>query len=228
MKTMKSISLPPFALGLAGALLLAPPAVVAQGMPPAARDNIHRLFDQHDQVRRTVRLTKDGYEATTTSTNAAIAATLKAHVSQMSARLESGLMVRRWDPAFEEYVRHYADLQHEFAQLPDGIQAKVTGRTPAAVRVAQNHAQVITEFAAHGWAEHDRSHPTVAAAPVNESEAVPKQVAGHCGDCQGTSAEAAGDKKQSCEACAAKAATPAGEGVGANGDKHGPHDHHGK
>ncbi len=189
----------------------------AQGMPPELRANIHRLFDGHDQLVRTVTLTRDGYTATTTSTNPVMAAALTAHVSQMSARLESGLMIRRWDPAFEQYVRHYADMKHEFTPLADGLKATVTGLTPTAVRVAQNHAQIIADFVAHGWSGHDRSHPAVAAAGASDSKAPIE--ASNCVGCRRAVAKTTKSGEESKPACPGECSQPAST----NGLKHGNH-----
>lgn len=159
-----------FACGLISTILVAGSTCVsfAQGMPAGSRANIHLLFDQHQQIERSVTLTETGYTATTSSTNPVVAAALQAHVGQMEERLEAGLMVRRWDPAFAEYVATYSEIQHTFAKIPGGIKATVTGTTPDAILIAQNHAQVIADFAAHGWAAHDRSH-TAAIRTSNEA-----------------------------------------------------------
>lgn len=133
----------------------------AQGMPPEAREKIHHLFDNHTKIKRTVTVTDTGYTALTESDDPATAAALKAHVKQMSERLKSGLMVRRWDPAFAEYVAHYDEMEHRYEPIEKGMKATVTGKAPLAIRVAQNHAKVISDFAAHGWEAHDRNHPAV-------------------------------------------------------------------
>lgn len=130
-----------------------------RGMPPEAREQIHALFDDHAKIRRTVKLAADGYSAVTESDDPMVAAALKKHVGQMQQRLESGLGVRRWDPAFAEYSDHYSDLEHVFTATEKGVRMTVKGRTPAAVKAAQNHAKVLSAFVAHGWSEHDKQHP---------------------------------------------------------------------
>lgn len=139
-----------------------------RGMPAESREAIHTLFNQHQQIVRKLTLTDTGYVATTTSTNAAVAAALQKHVRQMSDRLKSGLMVRRWDPAFAEYAAHYDGIGHQFEAIDGGIRATVTGRNAEAIKVAQNHAQVIVDFAAHGWEAHDRSHPAALTAKADD------------------------------------------------------------
>jgi len=143
------------------ALLLVTSAV-AQGLPQAAHDNIQKLFDNHAKVKRTVTLTEAGYIALTESDDPQIARTLRSHVSQMQERLEEGLFVRRWDPAYEEMVQHYNDLSLKVEATEKGLRVVMTGKTPEAIKIAQNHAQIVSKFAENGWTEHDVKHPAVA------------------------------------------------------------------
>lgn len=132
-----------------------------QGMPAEARENIHALLNNHTSITRSVTLTDDGYVSKTESNDTTIARTLREHVAQMESRLASGLMVRRWDPAFAEYVRHYDQMQHTMSPTPAGLTMTVRGTTPEAVTVAQNHAEIVTDFVTNGWEGHNRTHPAV-------------------------------------------------------------------
>jgi hypothetical protein len=137
-------------------------AASAQGLPQAAHDNIHKLFDNHAKVKRTVTLTETGYIAVTESDDPQIAKTLRSHVGQMQDRLDDGLFVRRWDPAYEEMVRHYKDLSLKVEPTEKGLRVVMTGKTADAIKIAQNHAQIVSKFAEKGWTEHDVKHPAVA------------------------------------------------------------------
>ena len=148
-----------------------PGIAAAQGMPPEARKNIHLLFNQHEAVVRTVTMTRDGYVSLTESDDPKVAAVLKEHVRQMEERFKAGLMVRRHDPAFVEFAEHYDDISHVIEPTEKGLKATVTGRTPAAVKVAQNHANVVTDFATHGWEAHDRDHAAVLKTSVTTEKA---------------------------------------------------------
>jgi len=154
-------------------------SALAQGMPPEARDNIHKLFDNHAAVKRTVTLTETGYTALTESDDPQIAKTLRAHVNQMRERLDAGMGVRRWDPAYDEMVQHYKDLELKVEPTAKGLRVVMTGKTPAAVKIAQNHAQIVSKFVAKGWSEHDVSHPAVASGAVDPAAAPAK--ANTCG-----------------------------------------------
>jgi hypothetical protein len=179
---MKTMSLT-LMVALTGAMTLTTANTRAQGMPPEARGNIHTLFNNHDKVTRTVEKTDKGYIATTESNDPKVVAALREHIKQMSARLESGLMVRRWDPAFAEYVAHYRDIKHRFEKTGKGVRMTVTGKTPAAIEVARNHAAVISEFVKDGWKAHDRSHPAVSGAKESAPAANECCLGGAKGSC---------------------------------------------
>ncbi len=208
------------AVGLVFSGLLMPlvhqPAT-AQGMSAEIRNNIHTLFSQHTKVTRKVTLTESGYIAVTEAQDPKLAAVLKKHVQQMSARLGSGRMIRGWDPAFREMVQHYPDITHQLETTPMGLKITVTGKTPAAIKVAQNHANIVSRFAQKGWAEHDIRHPRVAD-QIDINEATPDQsnvcAEGTC--CLNKKTDLAGEKDASpskmkqCRNCA-PAAQPSKE-----------------
>lgn len=138
-----------------------------QGMPPEAREEIQSLFAGHARITRNVVETPEGYTATTESDDPALARILQSHVQRMEARLKDGLMVRRWDPAFAEYVEHYDEMTHAMTPTEKGMKITVTGRNPTAIAVARNHAKVVSGFVTDGDAAHHRKHPAVAdAAPA--------------------------------------------------------------
>lgn len=146
--------------------------VQGQGMPPGARKNIHTLLNEHDQVQRELQLTEAGYEAITWSSDSRIAAALQEHVQQMQDRLESGMAVRRWDPAFAEYRAYYDEIDFSVEKTENGVKIVAHGKTPDAVKVARNHAKVIDEFVSDGWAAHDARHPAALASVESEGSSV--------------------------------------------------------
>lgn len=162
------------------ALILAGSSAWSQQMPAESRSVIHTLLSNHETITRSMTLTEDGYIATTESSDPEVRTALRDHVKQMSERIESGLMVRRWDPAFEEYVAHAGQIEHTMEATENGIRMLVRGKTPEAIKVAQNHAAVVTDFVNEGWTAHDRTHAPVL--PTTETSSRP----GCCGDtCRG-------------------------------------------
>ena len=175
------------ALVILACLLVNARTVRGQGMPVAMHGNIHALFDAHRKFTRSVEMTKDGYVAITESRDPKLANILREHVSQMRDRLQSGMMVRRWDPAFPELIEHYDDITHRVEATRHGLKITVTGKTPEAIKVAQNHANTVSDFAEHGWKAHDRGHPVALQQPDGSPRStVPAE---RCQQCAGEKGE---------------------------------------
>lgn len=136
------------------------------GGPGGFQEAIHTLFDNHTQIRRSVELTATGYKSRTVSDNPEIARTLQKHVREMRERLGSGRMVRRWDPAFAELVEHYQEIDHEFKEVDGGVEMIASGRTPEAIKVAQNHARIVSGFVEKGPAQMHEKHAPALGEPA--------------------------------------------------------------
>lgn len=128
-------------------------------LPKEQQDIIHYMAQHHADFSRKVTLTKTGYKAVTTTKNKELVKKLHAHVAYMEKRLESGAMVRRWDPAYAEMVQHYKDLEPKITLIENGLEVTVIGKTPRAIKVAQNHANIVTSFAKEGFESVQRKHP---------------------------------------------------------------------
>ena len=133
--------------------------------------------------------------ALTESDDPKLANVLRSHVKQMSARLQSGRMIRGWDPAFREMVQHYDDIAHKVEATQKGLKITVSGKTPAAIKVAQNHADIVSNFAKNGWAEHDVRHPKVS--EIKSDPDISKEAT--CSTCSKKSCCLVNDSKQNKE-----------------------------
>lgn len=135
------------------------------------QEAIHKLFANHEKVKRTVEMTDTGYKSRTVSDDPDIAKTLQKHVREMRARLGAGMRIRRWDPAFAELVEHYKDIDHDFKEVEGGVEMIAKGKTPDAVKVAQNHAKIVSGFVKKGP---DQMHETHAKALGGDEKEEPK------------------------------------------------------
>lgn len=122
------------------------------------RGVIHELFAAHADIERKVDLTEGGYRATTTSAKPEVAKSIQTHVAQMETRLKGGMSVRHWDPAFAELRDHYEDIEIEVRKVEGGVSVEVRGKTTAAVKVARNHAKIVSSFVEKGHAEAQKEH----------------------------------------------------------------------
>ena len=128
-------------------------------LPEEQQDIIHYMAEHHAELSRMVTMTESGYRAVTTTENKELVNKLHAHVAYMKKRLDSGAMVRRWDPAYAEMVEHYEDLDAKITPIEKGLEVTVSGKTPRAIKIAQNHANIVTSFAKEGFPSVERKHP---------------------------------------------------------------------
>lgn len=127
-------------------------------LPEEQRELINTLAKNHKKLNRKVTLNDKGYVATTTSGDQKLAEALKKHFRYMKKRLDSGAMVRRWDPAYAEMTAHYDKLEVKAEELKNGLKVTIVGKTPEAVKVAHNHAKIVTSFVKNGSDEVQKKH----------------------------------------------------------------------
>jgi len=184
------------------------------GGPGGFQEAIHTLFDNHTKIKRSVELTASGYKSRTVSDDPEIAKTLQKHVREMRERLGSGMMIRRWDPAFAELVEHYEDIDHEFKEVDGGVEMVASGKTPEAVKVAQNHARIVSGFVEKGPAQMHEKHARALVDDASENHGKseePPTSASHDKDAPADSPsetntpESAGKAKECCQKAAGKA-----------------------
>lgn len=130
-------------------------------LPSEQREIIHYMAEHHTELVRKVTMLEDGYEASTTTSNKELARKLKQHFRYMEKRIGSGAMVRRWDPAFEEMVKFHDQITTKVEYLDNGIKVLVTGKTPEGIKVAHNHAKIVTGFTKEGATAVGREHEAV-------------------------------------------------------------------
>lgn len=168
-------------------------------MPDDFRNTIHALFSDHEKVDRDVELTKTGYRATTTSDDPKVAKLLQSHVAQMQQRLDAGMGVRQWDPAFAELREHYRDLEMKIENVQGGVSVAVVGKTPEAIEVAKNHAKIVSGFVKKGDSQMHATHSAVANVAGSASEKSSTAAASGCEDCQkGKGGKGKGEKCGKC------------------------------
>lgn len=148
----------PLTIFLVGAVT-APAESFRGPLPKEQQEIIHYMAEHHADLVRKVTMTETGYSAKTTSENKELVKKLHTHVAYMKKRLDSGAMVRRWDPAYAEMVEHYDDIEAKITPIENGLEVTVTGKTPRAVKIAQNHANIVTSFAKEGLPSVEREHP---------------------------------------------------------------------
>lgn len=116
------------------------------------RNDLHDLFANHDQIKRTVTNLPDGIRTVTESDDPQVAATIKKHVAEMGKRVEEGrdpgLPIE--SPALHSIFRDKAKIKTAYETSEKGIVVVQTSTDANAVKALQDHAAEVTDLAQRG------------------------------------------------------------------------------
>lgn len=122
------------------------------------RDTFHFLLEHHKEIKRTVKMLKNGVETVTESDKLDVTRKIQEHVPAMYERLKSGQGVRYWDPLFAEAFKHGKKMKMEIANTDKGVKVIETSDDPAVVKIIQAHAEVVSKFVEKGFDEAHKEH----------------------------------------------------------------------
>ncbi|WP_169974627.1 hypothetical protein [Tautonia rosea] len=91
-----------------------------------------------------------------------LVASLREHVRQMSKRLETGRLVRVWDPIFRAIFAHADEITMTWTDIEGGIEVVETSENPQVVSLIRAHAKKVNSFVAGG---HEAARPPWAGGP---------------------------------------------------------------
>lgn len=116
------------------------------------RSDLHDLFANHDQIKRTVTNLPDGIRTATESDDPQVAATIKKHVAEMGKRVQEGR-----DPglpiessALHAIFRDKDKINTTYEATEKGIIVVQKSADAAAVKALQDHAAEVTDLANRG------------------------------------------------------------------------------
>jgi hypothetical protein len=155
-------------LSLVTVLLLASPVMSQQGRGHgpgggdstfvADRELFHFLLQHRAAVRREVTLTDNGVTTLTESDQPDVASAIQRHVASMEARVKDKRPIHRRDPLFAELFRHADQITFSYEKTNKGMRVIETAKDPYVVKLIQEHANVVSLFIKHGFAEVHRDH----------------------------------------------------------------------
>ncbi|MFK7817333.1 MAG: hypothetical protein AB8G99_01330, partial [Planctomycetaceae bacterium] len=121
---------------------------------------IHTMFAHRDTIRRTVKKTATGAEATTESDDEDVVALLQEHVPAMEARVHnnSPLPPMTVHPSVQSLIKHKADYVLSCEDTANGVKATYTAKEPFVILLVQEHAQLVSRFLQNGMSEIHRPY----------------------------------------------------------------------
>jgi predicted methyltransferase len=139
----------------------------------ADQDVFHYLLAHHKDIRRAVTRTDKGVETVTESDRPEVTKKLQEHVAAMHNRVQEGRGLRYWDDLFAAIFQRHASIKMTVEATDKGVRVKETSDDPLVVALIQAHADVVSQFVAHGFEEAHRNHavpPAAKVKPVPSSE----------------------------------------------------------
>ena len=132
----------------------------------ADQEVFHYLLAHHDDIRRTVTRTDTGVESVTESDQPEVTEKIREHVAAMHKRVQEGRGLRYWDDLFAAIFQRHASIEMSVENTDKGVRVKETSDNPLVVPLIQAHADVVSQFVAHGVGEAQRNHAVPPAAKV--------------------------------------------------------------
>lgn len=123
------------------------------------RETFHDLLGDHDKVERTVTPLPNGVRTRTTSEDPELAAKISEHVAAMYARMKENRPVRRWDPLFAALFDKADQVEIDVKPIDGGVEVTETSADPETAALIRAHAETVSRFVEHGFAEAQRAHP---------------------------------------------------------------------
>lgn len=128
------------------------PGMMGGNATGGERSDIHDLFSNHDQIKRTVTNLPDGIRTVTESDDPQVAATIKKHVAEMGKRVEEGrdpgLPIET--PALHAIFRDKDKIKTAYETTEKGIVVVQTSADANAVKALQDHAAEVSDLTQRG------------------------------------------------------------------------------
>lgn len=132
----------------------------------ADQDVFHFLLDHHAEIRRSVKRLDNGVETLTESDNKDVAVKIQEHAASMHGRVKEGRGLRFWDELFVAIFKKNDQIRMTVEKTEKGVKVVETSDDKAVVMLIQAHADVVSQFVAHGFDEAHKNHPVPATAPA--------------------------------------------------------------
>lgn len=122
------------------------------------RDDFHFLLENHDAIRREVKVLPNGVQTVTESDKPAVATRIQKHVAAMYQRVEHKRPIRMRDPLFAEIFKHADKIRMEYVETPKGVHVTETSEDDYVAELIKAHAKAVSGFAKYGFAEAHKTH----------------------------------------------------------------------
>ncbi|MHB9022154.1 MAG: hypothetical protein ACYC3A_10035 [Halothiobacillus sp.] len=110
-----------------------------------------RLLAEHTALRRVTECLPNGIRVQTLSDDPDLVRIIQEHVEGMNTRFGNGRAIRSWDPLFSALFEHRYEIQMEYRNIPQGVEAVLTAEDEKLVELIHCHDKTLHQFVQHGF-----------------------------------------------------------------------------
>jgi hypothetical protein len=112
---------------------------------------IQTLVNHHSSIQRDITNTDEGIKSYTWSEDPEISGLIQQHVAQMKDLTDTGRRrIRQWDPLFRTLFDHSREVDLVPKNDEKGVHVVLSGSTECGTKLAQLHAEVVSDFVSRG------------------------------------------------------------------------------
>lgn len=118
-----------------------------------------KLLENHQQITRLTEIISNGICSRTTTNSVELAKTIQDHVTSMEKRFDSGRAIRSWDPLFAALFEYKDQIDMQYRNIENGVEATLTSSDPKIVELIHSHDEAIHGFVDKGFAAGKEESP---------------------------------------------------------------------
>ena len=118
-----------------------------------------QLLEQHTELKRTTEKLANGICSRTTSESPELARILQEHVVGMEKRFGMGRAIRSWDPLFSALFEYKDQINMEYHNIENGVEATLTSTDPKIIELIHCHDETLHGFVNEGFNAGKRESP---------------------------------------------------------------------
>lgn len=117
------------------------------------------LLEHHTELNRTTESLPNGICSRTTTDSPKLAKILQEHVIGMENRFGMGRAIRSWDPLFSALFEYKEQINMEYHNIENGVEATLTSEDPTIIELIHCHDKTLHGFVNEGFDAGKRESP---------------------------------------------------------------------
>jgi len=118
-----------------------------------------QLMEEHAKLKRVTETIENGICSRTTTEVPELVKVLQEHVAGMEKRFGMGRAIRSWDPLFAALFEYKDQINMEYHNIENGVEATLTSDDPKIIELILCHDETLHGFVNEGFQAGKRESP---------------------------------------------------------------------